>query len=98
VAAAGVELQGPPDVKEFPVHETFPRSGYASVMTDEEHRAELLQLIKGTPQPEVGIDGFADQMGLSRERTTELVDELIAEGRLRRDDDEDRLIVVEPPG
>ena len=66
-------------------------------MTDEEHRAELLQLIKGTPQPEVGIDGFADQMGLSRERTTELVDELIAEGRLRRDD-EDRLIVVEPSG
>lgn len=23
VAAAGVEMQGPPDVKEFPVHETF---------------------------------------------------------------------------
>lgn len=23
VAAAGVELQGPPDVKEFPVHEIF---------------------------------------------------------------------------
>lgn len=22
-AAAGVEMQGPPDVKEFPVHETF---------------------------------------------------------------------------
>ena len=22
-AAAGVELQGPPDIKEFPVHETF---------------------------------------------------------------------------
>lgn len=67
-------------------------------MTDEEHRAELLQLIKGTPQPEMGVDSFAEQMGLSRERTTELIDELIAEGRLRRDDDEDRLIVVEPPG
>jgi hypothetical protein len=26
VEAAGVELQGPPDVKEFPVHETFPAS------------------------------------------------------------------------
>ncbi len=26
VQAAGVELQGPPDVKEFPVHETFPAS------------------------------------------------------------------------
>jgi len=25
VAASGVKLQGPPDVKEFPVHETFPR-------------------------------------------------------------------------
>jgi hypothetical protein len=24
--AAGVELEGPPDIKEFPVHETFPRS------------------------------------------------------------------------
>ena len=23
VAAAGVELQGPPDIKEFPVHETY---------------------------------------------------------------------------
>jgi hypothetical protein len=23
VAAAGVEMQGPPDIKEFPVHETF---------------------------------------------------------------------------
>jgi hypothetical protein len=23
-AAAGVEMQGPPDIKEFPVHETFP--------------------------------------------------------------------------
>jgi hypothetical protein len=26
VQAAGVELQGPPDIKEFPVHETFPAS------------------------------------------------------------------------
>ncbi len=25
VGAAGAELQGPPDVKEFPVHETYPR-------------------------------------------------------------------------
>jgi hypothetical protein len=24
IAAAGVQMQGPPDVKEFPVHETFP--------------------------------------------------------------------------
>ncbi len=24
-AAAGVELQGPPDIKQFPVHETFAR-------------------------------------------------------------------------
>jgi len=24
VEAAGVELQGPPDIKEFPVHQTFP--------------------------------------------------------------------------
>jgi hypothetical protein len=23
MAAAGIEMQGPPDVKEFPVHETF---------------------------------------------------------------------------
>ncbi|MDQ6775064.1 MAG: hypothetical protein M3071_02340 [Actinomycetota bacterium] len=23
VAAAGIEMQGPPDIKEFPVHETF---------------------------------------------------------------------------
>lgn len=25
VEAAGVQLQGPPDIKEFPVHEHFPR-------------------------------------------------------------------------
>jgi quinol monooxygenase YgiN len=25
VAASGYEMQGPPDIKEFPVHETFPR-------------------------------------------------------------------------
>ncbi len=25
VAAAGIQLQGPPDIKQFPVHETFPR-------------------------------------------------------------------------
>lgn len=25
LAAAGVEPQGPPDIKQFPVHETFPR-------------------------------------------------------------------------
>jgi hypothetical protein len=24
-AAAGMESEGPPDIKEFPVHETFPR-------------------------------------------------------------------------
>jgi DNA-binding IclR family transcriptional regulator len=65
-------------------------------VSDQEHRAELLQLVAGSPQPEVGIDGIAEQIGLSRERTNELVDQLIAEGRLRRD--EDRLIVVEPPG
>ncbi len=26
LAAAGVESQGPPDIKEFPVHETYPPS------------------------------------------------------------------------
>jgi hypothetical protein len=25
VEAAGIELQGPPDIKQFPVHEHFPR-------------------------------------------------------------------------
>jgi hypothetical protein len=25
VQAAGVQLEAPPDIKEFPVHETFPR-------------------------------------------------------------------------
>ena len=25
VEASGVEMQGPPDIHEFPVHETFPR-------------------------------------------------------------------------
>jgi hypothetical protein len=27
VEAVGVQLQAPPDIKEFPVHETFPRKG-----------------------------------------------------------------------
>jgi DNA-binding IclR family transcriptional regulator len=61
---------------------------------DPEHRAELLRLVKGSPQPQVWISGFAERMGVSDAEAAAMVDELLAEGALRRDGE--RLIVVEP--
>lgn len=62
-------------------------------MTDTEHRNELLRQIKGSPQPQEWVDGWAERMGITRQRTQELIEELIADGRVARI--EDRLIVVE---
>ena len=59
----------------------------------DEHRAELLRLVKGSPQPELGVNALAQRMGISEGDTQALIDALVAEGRLRRDGD--RLLVVE---
>ena len=60
----------------------------------DEYRAELLRLVKGSPQPGVGVQGLAERMGLSEAETRALIADLIAEGRLQRDGE--RLLVVEP--
>ncbi len=60
---------------------------------DDEHREEIVQLIKGSPQPELSMTGLAERTGLSEADTRRLVDGLVAEGRLRREGD--RLIAVE---
>jgi DNA-binding IclR family transcriptional regulator len=61
---------------------------------EREIRDELLQLVRGAPQPGVDLDGMADQIGVSRERLEREVDALVRAGRLRRDGE--RLVVVEP--
>ncbi len=60
----------------------------------EEHREEIVQLIEGSPQPELSITGLAERTGLSEADTRAHVDALIAAGRLRAEGD--RLIAVEP--
>ena len=61
---------------------------------DAEHRAEILRLIKGSPQPPLGLTGLAERTGLSEEQTRELVEALVRDGALREEGE--RLIVVEP--
>ncbi len=60
---------------------------------DREIRDELLQLVRGAPQPGVDLDGMADQIGVSRRRLDEEVEALVRAGRLQRRGD--RLVVVE---
>jgi DNA-binding IclR family transcriptional regulator len=63
------------------------------VSDDDEHREEIVELVKGSPQPELSMTGLAERTGLSEADTRRLVDGLVAEGRLRREGD--RLIAVE---
>jgi DNA-binding IclR family transcriptional regulator len=60
---------------------------------DREIRDELLQLVRGAPQPGMDLDGMAAQIGVPRARVDEEVERLLRQGHLRRKDD--RLIVVE---
>ena len=60
----------------------------------DEHRDEIVQLVKGSPQPELSIGGLAERTGLSEAETRAHVDALVETGRLRREGD--RLIAVEP--
>ncbi|HWT24029.1 MAG TPA: hypothetical protein VN213_11035 [Solirubrobacteraceae bacterium] len=57
-------------------------------------RDELLRLVKASPQPELGVESMAQRIGIPLEDAEALVDELVGEGRLRRDGD--RLLAVEP--
>jgi Mn-dependent DtxR family transcriptional regulator len=60
---------------------------------NQEHRDELIQLIKGAPQPEVDVATIARRMGVGEDEAQSMVDELVREGSLEVDGD--RLIVVE---
>ena len=57
-------------------------------------RDELLRLVKGSPQPELGVETMARRIGIPLEEAEALVGELVGEGSLRRDGD--RLVAVEP--
>jgi DNA-binding IclR family transcriptional regulator len=63
------------------------------VSDDAEHRDEIVQLVKGSPQPELSLTGLSERTGLGEADTRRLVDALVAEGRLRREGE--RLIAVE---
>ena len=62
---------------------------------DQKHRDELLQLIKGGPEPEVDVATIARRMGVGEDDAQSMVGELVREGTLEVDGD--RLIVVERP-
>jgi predicted transcriptional regulator len=64
---------------------------YAS---DPELRSELIQLIEGSPQPQLSYGGMASRTGRTLEEVQLAIEELIDEGVLRREGDV--LIAVEP--
>lgn len=61
-------------------------------MSDEEHRAEILRLLKGAPG--LGVTGLAERIGTGDDEVERLLGELARRDRVRRDGD--RWIVVEP--
>jgi DNA-binding IclR family transcriptional regulator len=61
---------------------------------DREHRAELLQLIKGSPEPQLGPDAMAQRLGVTPGKLDELLGHLERSGHVVRHED-GRLIVVE---
>jgi DNA-binding Lrp family transcriptional regulator len=58
-----------------------------------DHRRELLQLVEGSPQPDVSIDEIGRAIGLTPEATERLVADLERDGHITRDGD--RVIAVE---
>jgi DNA-binding IclR family transcriptional regulator len=60
-------------------------------MTD--HRREMLQLIEGSPQPDLSVAELGRAIGLSEEQAERLVEDLERDGQIVRDGD--RLIAVE---
>jgi DNA-binding MarR family transcriptional regulator len=64
-----------------------------SVAGEREHLEEIVQIVKGSPQPEVSASGIADQIGVDEARAGALIDELVRQGRLTRDGE--RLIAIE---
>ena len=47
---------------------------------EREHLEEIVQIVKGSPQPEVSVSGIADQIGVGDAETRALIDELGAPG------------------
>ena len=62
---------------------------------NQEHRDELIQLVKGSPQPEVDVPTIARRMGVGEDEAQSMVAELVRDGTLEVD--ADRLIFVERP-
>jgi DNA-binding IclR family transcriptional regulator len=63
------------------------------VAGEREHLEEIVQIVKGSPQPEVSVSGIADQIGVDEAQAHALIDELVRQGRLTRDGE--RLIAIE---
>jgi DNA-binding IclR family transcriptional regulator len=63
------------------------------VAVEREHLEEIVQIVKGSPQPEVSVSGIADQIGVGDAETRALIDELVRQGRLTHDGE--RLIAIE---
>lgn len=58
-----------------------------------DHHRELLQLIEGSPQPDLSVTELGRAIGVSREEADRLVAELERAGHVTRDGD--RVIAVE---
>jgi hypothetical protein len=58
----------------------------------DDHREELLTLLRGAPSMPIG--SLARELGDTEAEVQGLIDELLAHGRIVRE--EDRLVVVEP--
>jgi DNA-binding IclR family transcriptional regulator len=60
----------------------------------EEHRAEILRLVKGSPQPEVNVGSLAERTGLGLTETRAAIETMVEDGQLRWEGE--RLLAVEP--
>ena len=59
-----------------------------------DHKEEMLQLIKGSPNPPLMVGGMAEEIGISFEEAEQLLAELVREGRVEMDGE--RPIAIEP--
>jgi DNA-binding IclR family transcriptional regulator len=48
----------------------------------DDHTEELLQLIRGSPQPDLTIGGMAEAIGIPEDDAQRLLDALVADGRV----------------
>jgi hypothetical protein len=96
IAAAGAD-----DELAFAEHPDIPRHWQRRTPADLEglrrRVRKFLQQVKGTPQPDVDIDGIAEAVGITHGEAELIADELVEAGELIRDGDT-YLVAVEPAG